>query len=103
MTMPAPYVRLGSRGLLLGASAIALAAFAAFANGSWFRVRQNEVAYVTRFGQVVNSQAGPLQPGLHFKLPLVDEADTISVSTDTVKMPVMKAFTRDTQEVMLQL
>jgi membrane protease subunit HflC len=100
MTMPAPYVRLGSRALLLGASAIALAAFA---SGSWFRVQQNEVAYVTRFGQVVNSQAGPLQPGLHFKLPLVDEADTISVSTDTVKMPVMKAFTRDTQEVMLQL
>jgi membrane protease subunit HflC len=100
MTMPAPSVRLGSRTLLLGASIIALAAFA---SGSWFRVRQNEVAYVTRFGQVVDSQAGPLQPGLHFKLPLIDEADTISVSTDTVKMPVMKAFTRDTQEVMLQL
>jgi membrane protease subunit HflC len=100
MTMPVPTVRLGSRTLLLGASIIALAAFA---SASWFRVRQNEVAYVTRFGQVVNSQIGPLQPGLHFKLPLVDEADTISVSTDTVKMPVMKAFTRDTQEVMLQL
>jgi modulator of FtsH protease HflC len=93
-------VRLGGRTLLLGASIIALAAFA---SGSWFRVRQNEVAYVTRFGQVVNAQTGPLQPGLHFKLPLADEADTISVSTDTVKMPVMKAFTRDTQEVTLQL
>jgi modulator of FtsH protease HflC len=93
-------MRLGSRTLLLGVSVIALAALA---SASWFRVRQNEVAYVTRFGQVVNSQSGPLQPGLHFKLPLVDEADMISVSTDTVKMPVMKAFTRDTQEVMLQL
>jgi modulator of FtsH protease HflC len=93
-------MRLGSRTLLLGVSIIALAALA---SASWFRVRQNEVAYVTRFGQVVNSQSGPLQPGLHFKLPLVDEADMISVSTDTVKMPVMKAFTRDTQEVMLQL
>src|SRR6516162_599388 len=100
MTMPAPSVRIGSRSLLLGASIIALAALA---SGSLFRVQQNEVAYVTRFGQVVNPQAGPLQPGLHFKLPLVDEADTISVSTDTVKMPVMKAFTRDTQEVLLQL
>lgn len=100
MTMPVPTLRLGSRALLLGVSVIAVAAIA---SGSWFRVRQNEVAYVTRFGQVVNSQAGPLQPGLHFKLPLVDEADTISVSTDTFKMPVMKAFTRDTQEVTLQL
>src|SRR5215831_3201263 len=100
MTMPAPSVRVGSRTLLLGASIITLAALA---SGSWFRVRQNEVAYVTRFGQVLNAQAGPLQPGLHFKLPLADEMDTISVSTDTVKMPVMKAFTRDTQEVTLQL
>src|SRR5215468_11770717 len=100
MTMPAPSVRIGSRHILLGASIITLAALA---SGSWFRVRQNEVAYVTRFGQVVNGQAGPLQPGLHFKLPLADTADTISVSTDTIKMPVMKAFTRDTQEVLLQL
>jgi len=99
-TLSAPTVRIGGRALLLGASIIAVAAVA---SGSWFRVRQNEVAYVTRFGKVVNAQAGPLQPGLHFKLPLVDEADTISVSTDTVKMPVMKAFTRDTQEVILQL
>src|SRR5499427_9918991 len=100
MTMPAPSVRIGSRSILLGASIITLAALA---SGSWFRVHQNEVAYVTRFGQVVNRQAGPLRPGLHFKLPFADEADTISVSTDTVKMPVMKAFTRDTQEVSLQL
>jgi modulator of FtsH protease HflC len=100
MTMPVPSVRLGSRALLLGASIIAVAAVA---SSSWFRVQQNEVAYVTRFGHVVNAQAGPLQPGLHFKLPFADEADTISVSTDTVKMPVMKAFTRDTQEVALQL
>src|SRR5262245_61270413 len=100
MTMPVPTMRLGRRALLLGSSLIALVAVA---NGSWFRVRQNEVAYVTRFGKVVNGQAAPLQPGLHFKVPFADEADTISVSTDTVKMPAMKAFTRDTQEVALQL
>jgi modulator of FtsH protease HflC len=100
MTMQVPNVRLGSRVLLLGVSAIAVAVVA---SGSWFRVRQNEVAYVTRFGKVVNAEAGPLQPGLHFKIPLADAADTISVSTDTIKMPVMKAFTRDTQEITLQL
>src|SRR5262245_36660631 len=100
MTMPVPTVRLGSRVLLVGISVVTVAVVA---NGSWFRVRQNEVAFVTRFGKVVNSQAGPLRPGLHFKLPLADEADRISVSTDTIQMPVMKAFTRDTQEVTLQL
>jgi len=100
MTMPVPTVRLNSRVLLLGISAIAVAVIT---SGSCFRVRQNEVAYVARFGKVVNAQAGPLQPGLHFKIPLADEADRISVSTDTIKMPAMKAFTRDTQEVTLQL
>jgi modulator of FtsH protease HflC len=96
MTMPVPTVRLNSRVLLLGVSAIAVVVIA---SGSWFRVRQNEVAYVARFGKVVNARAGPLQPGLHFKIPLADEADRISVSTDTIRMPVMKAYTRDTQEV----
>ena len=100
MTMPAPYVRLGNRTLLAGACAMAIALIA---NASAFRVRQNEVAYVTRFGKVLNAQAGPLQPGLHFKLPMVDEADRMSVSTDTIKMPAMTAFTRDTQQVTLQL
>lgn len=58
---------------------------------------------MTRFGQVLNAQAGPRQPVLHFKLPMAVAADTICISTDTVKMPVMTAFTRDTQEVSLQL
>jgi modulator of FtsH protease HflC len=68
-----------------------------------FRIRQNEVGYVTRFGKVKNVDAGPLQPGLHFKLPLIDDPDHISTSTDTVKIPAMKTFTRDTQEVTLQV
>jgi regulator of protease activity HflC (stomatin/prohibitin superfamily) len=48
MTMPVPSVRIGGRTLLLGASIIAIAALA---SGTWYRVRQNEVAYVTRFGE----------------------------------------------------
>ena len=103
MTMQFPTARANARVVPLVASAIAIAAAATIIGGSLFRVRQNEVAYVTRFGQVMNPQAGPLQPGLHVKVPLADEADTISVSTDTIKMPVMKVFTRDTQEVTLQL
>lgn len=80
-----------------------LAALLAAGSASYFRVMQNEVAYVTRFGKVLSPEAGPLQPGLHFKLPLIDDPDTVSVSTDTVKMAPMKAFTRDTQEVNLQV
>jgi regulator of protease activity HflC (stomatin/prohibitin superfamily) len=103
MTMPVPSVRLGSRTLLLGASIIAIAALA---NGSWFRVRQNEVAYVTRFGQVVDAQAGPLRPGLHFKLPLQDrerarvEAETVVV---TAKGEADSQYTRAEGQARAQL
>jgi regulator of protease activity HflC (stomatin/prohibitin superfamily) len=45
-------VRLGSRTLLLG---VFLIAVAAIASGSWFSGAPNEVAYITRFGQVVNA------------------------------------------------
>lgn len=83
--------------------AAALAAILAAGSSIMFRVQQNEVGFVKRFGKVVNPEAGPLQPGLHFKLPLADDADEISISTDTVKMAPMKAFTRDTQEVTLQI
>lgn len=86
--------------LVAGAGALALAGVL---NATVFRVPQNEVAYVTRFGKVLDPASGPLQPGLHFKLPLADAVDLISVSTDTVKMPTMRAFTRDTQEVTLQV
>jgi modulator of FtsH protease HflC len=100
MAMPVVTARRRSSFVLLG---IILIAVVLAASQSWFRVQQNEVAFVTRFGKVVNPGAGPLMPGLHFKLPGIDEADTVSVSTDTVEMPVMTVFTRDTQEVSLQL
>ena len=83
--------------------AVSLAALVAATNYAMFRIAQNEVGYVTRFGKVLKPEAGPLQPGLHFKVPLIDDPDTISVSTDTFKMATMKAFTRDTQEVTLQV
>jgi regulator of protease activity HflC (stomatin/prohibitin superfamily) len=99
LTFPTPPQAL-RRGIGVGlVSAFAVAAVA----GSLFRVQQNEVAYVTRFGKVIAPEAGPLLPGLHFKLPVVDQADQISVSTDTIRFGAMRAFTRDTQEVSLQV
>ena len=72
------------------------------ANGSYFVVPQTDVAYVKRFGKVVDPQGGPLQPGLHFKVPLIDEPDEIRITTDTFELPEKKAFTRDTQEITLR-
>ena len=82
---------------------IGVVAALGFLNGSMFRVRQNEVAFVTRFGKVQGVPTAPLQAGLHFKVPFIDDVDHISTSTDTIKMPAMKSFTRDTQEVSLQV
>lgn len=91
-----PLGRIITAAAILGVTYVAL-------SGAMFRIKQNEVGYVTRFGKVQNADSGPLKPGLHFKLPMIDDDDEISTSTDTVKIPAMKAFTRDTQEVMLQI
>jgi modulator of FtsH protease HflC len=72
-------------------------------NGCYFVVPQTDVAFVKRFGKVINPLAGPLQPGLHFKVPVIDDPDLIAVSTDTFELPEKKAFTRDTQEITLRV
>jgi membrane protease subunit HflC len=71
--------------------------------GSYFVVPQTDVGFVKRFGKVLNPTEGPLQPGLHFKLPLIDEPDLIRVTTDTFELPEKKAFTKDTQELTLRV
>jgi len=74
-----------------------------FASGSYYVVPQTEVAYVKRFGKVIDPQVGALQPGLHFKMPLIDEPDLIRITTDTFELPEKKAFTKDTQEITLRV
>src|SRR6266852_3966708 len=73
------------------------------ASGAYFVVPQTEVAFVRRFGKVLDPQAGPVQPGLHFKMPLIDEPDVIRITTDTFELPEKKAFTKDTQEITLRV
>ena len=81
---------------------IGLAA-AGMATGSYYVVPQTDIAFVKRFGKVVDPQAGPLQPGLHFKMPFIDEPDLIRITTDTFELPEKKAFTKDTQEITLRV
>ncbi|MGE3536568.1 MAG: SPFH domain-containing protein [Candidatus Tectimicrobiota bacterium] len=72
-------------------------------NGLSFSVPATHMAYVTRFGRVIAPEAGPLDAGLHFKLPFIDHADLLQVSTDTSKLEPIQAYTRDTQQVNVQL
>jgi regulator of protease activity HflC (stomatin/prohibitin superfamily) len=68
-----------------------------------FSVPATHMAYVTRFGRVLHPEAGPLEAGLHFKFPLIDHADRLQVSTDTIKLEAIQTYTRDTQQVNVQL
>jgi regulator of protease activity HflC (stomatin/prohibitin superfamily) len=83
--------------------AIVIAALLFLLSGSYFVVPQTDVAFIKRFGKVINAQEGPLQPGLHLKLPFIDEVDLISITTDTFELPEKKAFTRDPQELTLRV
>ena len=76
---------------------------AALLGSSYFVVPQTDVAFIKRFGKVLDPSQGPLPPGLHLKLPFIDEADLIQVTTDTFELPEKKAFTRDTQELILRV
>jgi modulator of FtsH protease HflC len=84
-------------------AAVGAFAGAAVLVSSTFVVPQTDVAFVKRFGKVLNPLAGPLMPGLHMKAPFIDEADLIQVTTDTFELPEKKAFTRDPQELTLRV
>lgn len=64
-----------------------------------YSVPQTDLAYVTQFGRVVNRAAGPVHPGLHFKLPLVQHSDTLRITRDTDELGTVDALTKDTQAI----
>ena len=64
--------------------------------GAFFTVPQTDRCYVTQFRQVVNQAAGPVGPGLHFKLPMIQDVDCIQVSRSTDNLGVVTVTTRDT-------
>jgi regulator of protease activity HflC (stomatin/prohibitin superfamily) len=99
--LTAPALPAASRRII--PATVGLVAILFLAAGSYFVVPQTDVAFVKRFGKVLGPQEGPLQPGLHLKLPLIDDADLIAITTDTFELPEKKAFTRDTQELTLKV
>lgn len=70
-------------------------------SGSWFKVEPTERGNVRRFGVVQYDK--PLQPGLHFKIPLIDDADKLQVSLTTVHIPPFDVTTVDNQKVTLEI
>jgi regulator of protease activity HflC (stomatin/prohibitin superfamily) len=65
-------------------------------SSGFYTVPQTDRCYVTRFRQVVDTNAGVVGPGLHFKVPVIDQADCLSVSRFTDNLGVVTVTTKDT-------
>lgn len=65
--------------------------------GSFVIVQPTEMAGKRRLGQVVVDQ--PLGPGLHFKLPLIEQIDKLQVSLETYGINHLSVNTIDNQPI----
>ena len=65
--------------------------------GSWYTIDQTEMGNLRRFGTRVYAQ--PMGPGLHFKIPFIDEVDRIRVTLNTIVIPPFNVSTVDNQIV----
>lgn len=67
--------------------------------GSWFTIDQGERGVILRYGAV----SGTADPGLGFKLPLIDSVVRISVQSKAVVYEKMEAYSRDQQPADIRL
>ncbi|WP_313524319.1 prohibitin family protein [Shinella sp.] len=67
--------------------------------GSWFTIDQGERGVILRYGAV----AGTADPGLGFKLPLIDSVVRISVQSKAIVYEKMEAYSRDQQPADIRL
>ena len=68
-------------------------------NSSWYKIDQTERGNIRRFGVAVYVK--PVQPGLHFKIPLIDTVDKIQISLKTLHIPPFDVTTIDNQKITL--
>src|SRR6476469_4984203 len=69
------------------------------AAGSWYTVDQTERGVGLRYGAVI----GTAQPGLGFKIPLIDTVEKISVKTTTYAWDKMNSYSYDQQPADLKI
>ncbi len=80
------------------AGLIALVIFV-FAFGSFYTVDEGERGVVTRYGKIVKVS----QPGLGFKLPLLDSVTKISIQDHVEIYSDMEAYSRDQQPAIMRV
>ena len=86
-----------NRGIIV--AAVIVLAVAAAALGSWYTVDQTERGVRLRYGAVI----GTAQPGLGFKLPLIDTVEKVSVKTTTYSWDKMNSYSYDQQPADLKI
>lgn len=86
-----------SRGIIGAIVALVIAVI--IAAGSWYTVDQTERGVLLRYGAVV----GTAQPGLGFKVPLVDTVEKVSVKTTTFTWDKMNSYSYDQQPADLKI
>ncbi|CAK0780582.1 hypothetical protein CCP4SC76_7440022 [Gammaproteobacteria bacterium] len=96
MSVPVPSAR-GSLMTFLSRSKtlILMAVAALLLSSSLFVVSPTEMAGVRRFGIVTTPE--PVGPGIHFKLPLIDQVDRLQVSLDLLRIQDLIMYTVDNQ------
>lgn len=67
--------------------------------GSWFTIDQGERGVILRYGAI----SGTAEPGLGFKLPLIDSIVRVSVQSKAVVYEKMEAYSRDQQPAEIRL
>src|SRR6201987_237465 len=86
-----------NRGLIGGAIAILVVCLIVL--GSWYTVDQTERGVRLRNGAVI----GTAQPGLGFKIPVIDSVEKISVRTATYTWDKMNSYSFDQQPADLKI
>lgn len=84
---------------IIAAIVAAVAVVAAIVFGSWYTVDQTERGVILRTGAVI----GTAQPGLGFKVPLLDTVQKISVKTITYSWDKMNSYSYDQQPADLKI
>jgi regulator of protease activity HflC (stomatin/prohibitin superfamily) len=86
-----------NRGIIGAIVALVIAVI--IAAGSWYTVDQTERGVLLRYGAVV----GTAQPGLGFKVPLMDTVEKVSVKTATFTWDKMNSYSYDQQPADLKI
>lgn len=85
--------------LRLGILAAVAIAVVLAALGSWYTIDQGERGVILRYGAI----AGTAEPGLGFKLPMIDAVVRVSIQSKAVVYDKMEAYSRDQQPADIKL